>query len=276
MFHESDRQIAIAGWNRALETARTMRASASWCTPMDIRFVSPGPNPPHEVNAFVEIPQGGLPVKYELDQKIRRAVRRPLPAHVDALPEQLRLHPEHARRRRRSARHSRGDTDAGGRRLRDPLTSGRRAADGRRKGRRRENPRRAGGCAQPVLQGREDAPTTCRRCWWSRSRTSSRTTKISSPASAPASANGRHSRSRTNASTWRSRARDDKGSGGAALRIKSAPTAIHGAARLLSRRSSSATASSSRDPPSRSTEAASRASSRALLPNRGSSQRDRA
>lgn len=36
---------------------------------MDIRFVSPGRNPPHEVNAFVEIPQGGLPVKYELDQK---------------------------------------------------------------------------------------------------------------------------------------------------------------------------------------------------------------
>ncbi|PZO46734.1 MAG: inorganic diphosphatase, partial [Alphaproteobacteria bacterium] len=29
----------------------------------------PGRNPPHEVNAFVEIPQGGLPVKYELDQK---------------------------------------------------------------------------------------------------------------------------------------------------------------------------------------------------------------
>jgi inorganic pyrophosphatase len=36
---------------------------------MDIRFISPGHNPPHEVNAFVEIPQGGLPVKYELDQK---------------------------------------------------------------------------------------------------------------------------------------------------------------------------------------------------------------
>src|SRR5215510_6994474 len=36
---------------------------------MDLRFLSPGPNPPHEVNAFVEIPQGGLPVKYELDQK---------------------------------------------------------------------------------------------------------------------------------------------------------------------------------------------------------------
>lgn len=36
---------------------------------MDVRFISPGRNPPHEVNAFVEIPQGGLPVKYELDQK---------------------------------------------------------------------------------------------------------------------------------------------------------------------------------------------------------------
>ena len=36
---------------------------------MDIRFVTPGPNPPQEVNAFIEIPQGGLPVKYELDQK---------------------------------------------------------------------------------------------------------------------------------------------------------------------------------------------------------------
>jgi inorganic pyrophosphatase len=36
---------------------------------MDIRFISAGRNPPHEVNAFVEIPQGGLPVKYELDQR---------------------------------------------------------------------------------------------------------------------------------------------------------------------------------------------------------------
>ncbi|HVY85781.1 MAG TPA: inorganic diphosphatase [Caulobacterales bacterium] len=36
---------------------------------MDIRFISPGRNPPQEVNAFVEIPQGGLPVKYELDQR---------------------------------------------------------------------------------------------------------------------------------------------------------------------------------------------------------------
>ena len=36
---------------------------------MDIRFIPPGRNPPREVNAFIEIPQGGLPVKYELDQR---------------------------------------------------------------------------------------------------------------------------------------------------------------------------------------------------------------
>jgi inorganic pyrophosphatase len=32
------------------------------------RAIPPGRDPPSEVNAFVEIPQGGLPVKYELDQ----------------------------------------------------------------------------------------------------------------------------------------------------------------------------------------------------------------
>lgn len=36
---------------------------------MDVRQIPPGRNPPFEVNAFVEIPQGGSPVKYELDQK---------------------------------------------------------------------------------------------------------------------------------------------------------------------------------------------------------------
>ena len=35
---------------------------------MDVRKIPPGRNPPDEVNAFVEIPQGGLPVKYELDK----------------------------------------------------------------------------------------------------------------------------------------------------------------------------------------------------------------
>jgi inorganic pyrophosphatase len=35
---------------------------------MDVSKIPPGRNPPHEVNAFVEIPQGGLPVKYELNE----------------------------------------------------------------------------------------------------------------------------------------------------------------------------------------------------------------
>jgi inorganic pyrophosphatase len=36
---------------------------------MDIVRMPPGRKPPQEVNAFVEIPQGGQPVKYELDMK---------------------------------------------------------------------------------------------------------------------------------------------------------------------------------------------------------------
>lgn len=35
---------------------------------MDINKISIGKNPPHEVNAIIEIPQGGYPVKYEMDK----------------------------------------------------------------------------------------------------------------------------------------------------------------------------------------------------------------
>jgi inorganic pyrophosphatase len=35
---------------------------------MDIKKVSAGRNPPVELNAVIEIPQGGVPVKYELDK----------------------------------------------------------------------------------------------------------------------------------------------------------------------------------------------------------------
>jgi len=35
---------------------------------MDVTKISPGANAPVEVNAFIEIPQGGMPVKYELDK----------------------------------------------------------------------------------------------------------------------------------------------------------------------------------------------------------------
>jgi inorganic pyrophosphatase len=35
---------------------------------MDLCHIPVGENPPHEVNVFIEIPQGGAPVKYEVDK----------------------------------------------------------------------------------------------------------------------------------------------------------------------------------------------------------------
>jgi inorganic pyrophosphatase len=35
---------------------------------MDITKSSPGQDPPFDINVFIEIPQGSLPVKYELDK----------------------------------------------------------------------------------------------------------------------------------------------------------------------------------------------------------------
>jgi len=36
---------------------------------MDLSSIKVGENPPHEVNVIIEIPQGGAPVKYEVDKK---------------------------------------------------------------------------------------------------------------------------------------------------------------------------------------------------------------
>jgi inorganic pyrophosphatase len=35
---------------------------------MDVSKIPPGRNPPFEINVLIEIPQGGVPVKYELDK----------------------------------------------------------------------------------------------------------------------------------------------------------------------------------------------------------------
>src|SRR5215813_2222834 len=35
---------------------------------MDLSRIPTGDNPPHEVNVVVEIPQGGAPIKYEVDK----------------------------------------------------------------------------------------------------------------------------------------------------------------------------------------------------------------
>src|SRR5918992_3446575 len=36
---------------------------------MDLSRIPVGENPPHEVNVIIEIPQGGAPVKYEIDKQ---------------------------------------------------------------------------------------------------------------------------------------------------------------------------------------------------------------
>lgn len=36
---------------------------------MDLKKIPIGENPPHDVNVIIEIPQGGLPVKYEMDKE---------------------------------------------------------------------------------------------------------------------------------------------------------------------------------------------------------------
>ena len=35
---------------------------------MDLSRIPVGDNPPHEVNVVIEIPQGGVPIKYEIDK----------------------------------------------------------------------------------------------------------------------------------------------------------------------------------------------------------------
>ena len=35
---------------------------------MDISRIPIGRNPPHDINVIIEIPQGGAPVKYEMDK----------------------------------------------------------------------------------------------------------------------------------------------------------------------------------------------------------------
>ena len=43
---------------------------------MDVSKIPPGRNPPIEINVLIEIPQGGVPVKYELDKTPSLATAR--------------------------------------------------------------------------------------------------------------------------------------------------------------------------------------------------------
>ena len=111
---------------------------------MDLKLIPAGRDPPKDVHAVIEIPLGGVPVKYEFDKVsgaifVDRFLHTAMfyPGNYGFIPHTLS-----------------GDGDpcdvlvispgAGGAGRGDPLPAGRRAADGGRGRRRREDSRRAG------------------------------------------------------------------------------------------------------------------------------------
>jgi inorganic pyrophosphatase len=63
---------------------------------MDLSKISAGDNPPHEVNVVIEIPQGSVPIKYEVDKLsgalfVDRFLHTPMvyPANYGFIPETL-------------------------------------------------------------------------------------------------------------------------------------------------------------------------------------------
>jgi inorganic pyrophosphatase len=46
-----------------------LKRSIFWrCLRRDVHKIPPGANPPDEIHVLIEIPEGGVPVKYELDK----------------------------------------------------------------------------------------------------------------------------------------------------------------------------------------------------------------
>ena len=63
---------------------------------MDVSRISPGPNPPDEIHAIIEIPAGGAPVKYEIDKDsgalfVDRFLHTPMfyPGNYGFIPQSL-------------------------------------------------------------------------------------------------------------------------------------------------------------------------------------------
>jgi inorganic pyrophosphatase len=63
---------------------------------MDLSKIPAGPNPPFEINVVIEIPQGGIPVKYEIDKAsgalfVDRFLHTPMvyPANYGFIPQTL-------------------------------------------------------------------------------------------------------------------------------------------------------------------------------------------
>ena len=122
---------------------------------MDLSKIPIGRNPPWDVNALIEVPQGGEPVKYELDKAsgaifVDRFLHTAMfdPGNYGCIPHTLA-----------------GDGDPGDVVVvgqtpvvpgADPLPAGGRAADGGQRRQRREDHRGPRRLAAPVLYRREE------------------------------------------------------------------------------------------------------------------------
>ena len=131
--------------------------------------------------------------------RLRHALRRSFSAYLDGVSGQLRLHPAYPVARRRPARHH-GVTQV-------PvmataiiqMPAHRDVGHGRRSRRRRQDHLGAGGQTRIRTTARWKTIPICPRCYATRSRTSSSTTKISRPA------NGSRVMRWTDAKAWRRR-----------------------------------------------------------------------
>ena len=63
---------------------------------MDLSKVTTGRNPPKEIHAFIEIPFGGVPVKYELDKNSGTLQVDRFLHTAMFYPGELRIHPPYA------------------------------------------------------------------------------------------------------------------------------------------------------------------------------------
>ena len=118
---------------------------------MDLSHIPVGENPPHEINVIIEIPQGGAPIKYEVDKTsgamfVDRFLHTAMfyPANYGFIPHTLSED-------ERSSRLHGDRADAGRARRGRPRAADRRVAHGGREGRRREDHRRAGRQASSIL-----------------------------------------------------------------------------------------------------------------------------
>ncbi len=156
---------------------------------MDIKQISVGKNPRRIFTPLIEIPLGGVPVKYEIDKKSGALFVDRFLHTAMFYPGNYGFIPHTPVAGRRPVRHHRRRPGAGGAGRGDPLPSGRRAGDGGRRRRRREDPRGPGRRTSIPSTPTSATTATCRRSCASRWPTSSSTTRTWKRASGSPSRN---------------------------------------------------------------------------------------